>query len=431
MIKKLLFTLLFGMFVFPLVNAQTSSMKIETYKIDNVSTRGLNPNIKGDEEFDLGDGPGWGNALLLGGEYYPHKSLKERINEFWNPNRYNEPWDEYGLEPSYDVWKKTINNLVFYDKQNPEDGTWHHTYLTAEDFKFMRDSLPNLYEVRMCGNIEIRAYKGENGTINGYYEYPDNEIPPYAFDKSYNNKKLNKKPQYSTIILPKNITSIGEYAFANIIDIYLDSEEQWNESFYGEHRFWKDEYDGYIYLSNLQNLKTIKDNAFVNTISTRIYFPENLESIGENAFNSDIIKDRPINTNLDSIIVTSSIQPKIAENSFGMKFKDAKIVAPSRKYYLNYKYDKQWGLSKNLTYFGYVLPNPIDIRLDKGKLIINIKDDATETGVVSCFQDGRKVSDIELNTGSNIVNLNPKMEYKISVEVEDFNLKPYKVNTKK
>lgn len=196
-------------------------------------------------------------------------------------------------------------------------------------------------------------------------------------------------------------------------------------------RFWNDLFDGYIYLSNLKNLKTIKDNAFVNTISTRIYLPENLESIGENAFNSDIIKDRAINTNLDSIIVTSATQPKIAENSFGMKFKDAKIVAPSKKYYLNYKYDKQWGLSKNLTYFGYVSPNPIDIRLDKGKLIINIKDNATETGIVSCFQDGRKVSDIELNTGNNIVNLNPKMEYKISVEAEEFNLKPYRVNTKR
>lgn len=431
MIKKLLFTLLFGMFVFPLVNAQTSSMKIETYKIDNVSTRGLNPNIKGDEEYDLGDFPYFGNALIFMGEEYPHKSITQRIKEFWNPNRY-EIFYKVGLEPDYELWKRSIQCIIIQDKQNPEDGTWHRTYLTAEDFKFMRDSLPNLNDVRMYGNVEIRGYKGKNGTINGYYEYPDNEIPPYAFDKSYNNKKLNKKPQYKSIILPKNITSIGEYALANIIDLYLDSEEQWDESFHSPNpRFWDDEYDGYIYLSNLQNLKTIKDNAFVNTISTRIYLPENLESIGENAFNSDIIKYRPINTNLDSIIVTSSIQPKIAENSFGMKFKDAKIVAPSRKYYLNYKYDKQWGVSKNLTYFGYVSPNPIDIRLDKGKLIINIKDDATETGVVSCFQDGRKVSDIELNTGSNIVNLNPKMEYKISVEVEDFNLKPYKVNTKK
>lgn len=429
MIKKLLFTLLFGMFVFPLVNAQTSSMKIETYKIDNVSTRGLNNNTAIDEAFDFGDSQ-FGTAMLMSGEKYPHESLQYKVQTWYDPN--DECWELYGVEPNYETWKKSILTISYSDWQNPEDGTWHHTFLTAEDFKFMRDSLPNLHSVRMRDNIEIRAYKGENGTINGYYEYPDNEIPPYAFDKSYNNKKLNKKPQYSTIILPKNIISIGEYAFANIIDIYLDSQEQWDESFHSPNpRFWDDEYDGYIYLSNLQNLKTIKDNAFVNTISTRIYLPENLESIGENAFNSDIIKYRPINTNLDSIIVTSSIQPKIAENSFGMKFKDAKIVAPSRKYYLNYKYDKQWGLSKNLTYFGYVSPNPIDIRLDKGKLIINIKDDATETGVVSCFQDGRKVSDIELNTGSNIVNLNPKMEYKISVEVEDFNLKPYKVNTKK
>lgn len=429
MIKKLLFTLLFGVLVFSLVNAQTSSMKIETYKIDNVSTRGLNPNTKGDEEFDLGDGPGWGNTLIFAGEYYPHRSIIQRIKECWNPDPNSEFWNEYGLEPDYEIWKKTIDNIIIQDKQNPEDGTWHHTYLTAEDFKFMRDSLPNLNDVRMYGNVEIRGYKGENGTLKGYHEYPDGEIPPYAFDKSYNNKKLNKKPQYKSIILPKNITSIGEYALANIIDLYLDSEEQWTETFHSSKpRFWNDSFDGYIYLSNLKNLKTIKDNAFVNTISTRIYLPENLESIGENAFNSDIIKDRAINTNLDSIIVTSATQPKIAENSFGVKFKDAKILILNKEYYSNYKHDKQWGLSKNLTYFGYVSPNPIDIHLDKGRLIINIKEDATETGVVSCFQNGRKIDGIKLDNGNNVINLNHKMGYKILVDDEEFNLKPYKVN---
>ena len=430
MIKKLLFTLLFGMLVLSLVNAQTSFMKIETCKIDNVNTRGLNPNTKGDEEFDLGNGPGWGSVMIMMGEVYPHESLQYKVQTWYNPSEGY--WDKYGIEPNYEDYKKTIKTLVYGDWQNPEDGTWHHTYLTAEDFKFMRDSLPNLYEVRMCGDIEIRGYKGENGTLNGYHEYPDGEIPPYAFDKSYNNKKLNKKPQYKTIILPKNITSIGEYALANIIDLYLDSREQWNDSFHSPNpRFWNDEFDGYIYLSNLKNLKTIKDNAFVNTISTRIYLPENLESIGENAFNSDIIKDRAINTNLDSIIVTSPKPPMIKENSFGNKFKNSIVCLTDKGSYNKYKMDDNWSLSKNLTYFGYVSPNPIDIRLDKGKLIINIKDDATETGVVSCFQDGRKVSDIELNAGNNIVNLNPKMEYKISVEAEEFNLKPYKVNTKR
>lgn len=97
MIKKLLFTLLFGMLVLPLANAQTSSMKIETYKIDNVSTRGLNPNTKGDEEFDLGDGPGWGNTLIFAGEYYPHRSIIQRIKECWNPDPNSEFWNEYGL----------------------------------------------------------------------------------------------------------------------------------------------------------------------------------------------------------------------------------------------------------------------------------------------------------------------------------------------
>lgn len=439
MIKKLLFTLLFGMLVLPLANAQTSSMKIETYKIDNVSTRGLNPNTKGNEKFDLGDFPYFGTTLIFMGEEYPHKSITQRIKEFWNPNRY-EIFYKVGLEPDYELWKRSITDIIIQDKQNPEDGTWHHTYLTAEDFKFMRDSLPNLYDVRMYGNVEIRGYKGKNGTINGYYEYPDGEIPPYAFDKSYNNKKLNKKPQYKSIILPKNITSIGEYALANIIDLYLDSEEQWDDSFHNgsgnpdkpnAKRFWNDLFDGYIYLSNLKNLKTIKDNAFANTISTRIYLPENLESIGENAFNSDIIKDRAINTNLDSIIVTSPKPPIIKENSFGDKFKNSIVYLTDKELYNKYKMDDNWGLSKSLTYFGYVSPNPINISLDKGTLIINIKTDATETGIVSCFQDGRKVSDIELNTGNNIVNLNPKMEYKISVEAEEFNLKPYKVDTKR
>lgn len=266
MIKKLLFTLLFGVLVLPLANAQTSSMKIETYKIDNVSTRGINPNTKGDEEFDLGDFPYFGNTLIFMGEEYPHKSITQRIKEFWNPNRYEEFY-KVGLEPDYELWKRSVNGIIIQDKQNPEDGTWHHTYLTAEDFKFMRDSLPNLCHVRMCGNVEIRGYKGENGTINGYYKYPDGEIPPYAFDKSYNNKKLNKKPQYNTIILPKNITSIGEYALANIIDLYLDSEEQFDYTFYNDSgnpdkpnakRFWNDLFDGYIYLSNLKNLKRLR-----------------------------------------------------------------------------------------------------------------------------------------------------------------------------
>lgn len=160
MIKKLLFTLLFGMLVLPLANAQTSFMKIETHKIDNVNTRGLNPNTKGDEEFDLGDFPYFGNVLIFMGEEYPHKSITQRIKEFWNPNRY-EIFYKVGLEPDYELWKRSIQCIIIQDWQNPEDETWHHTYLTAEDFKFMRDSLPNLDEVRMCGDIEIRGYKGE------------------------------------------------------------------------------------------------------------------------------------------------------------------------------------------------------------------------------------------------------------------------------
>lgn len=429
MFRKLIFTLLMMVFLFPSLNAQTSFDKVETFQINEVNTRGLSSKNNGtSEEFDYGEFTAFGCFMLMAGEKYPHQSLQYKVQTWYNPN--DEIWKKTGVEPNYETWKRAITSLVYSDWQNPEDGTWHHTYLTAEDFRFMRDSLPELIEVRMGGSIEIRAYEGENGTLNGYHTYPAGEIPPYAFDKTYNIKKLNKKRQYRVVLLPKNTTSIGEYALANIIDLYLEDEKFFNDNFSTVSRFWDDNYDGYINLKNLKGLKTIKEGAFHNTISTRVYLPENLEYIGKNAFNSDIIKDRPINTNLDSIVVTSATPPIIEENSFGEKFKMAKIVAPSKKYYLNYKYDKQWGLSNKLTYFGYVSPNPIDIRLDKEMLIINIKTDATETGVVSCFQEGKKVSDIELTTGNNTVHLNPKMEYKISVEEEEFNLKPYKVNTK-
>ncbi|MUT99734.1 MAG: hypothetical protein EP145_12180 [Bacteroides uniformis] len=59
-------------------------MKIETYKIDNVNTRGLNPNTKGDEEFDLGNGPGWGSAMIMMGEKYPHESLQYKVQTWYN-----------------------------------------------------------------------------------------------------------------------------------------------------------------------------------------------------------------------------------------------------------------------------------------------------------------------------------------------------------
>lgn len=416
-----------------MVNAQeakTYSTKIETFQNNTTNTRGLDPNGKGSEAIDYGDSPGWSNIMIMKGEVYPHESLQYKVQTWYDPSGKGGFWDKYGIEPNYEVFKKTIVSLIYGDWQNPEDGTWHHTYLTAEDFRFMRDSLPNLYEVRMCDNLEIRAYEGTNGTLNGYHKYSANEIPPHAFDKSYNIKNLKRKVQYSTIILPKGTTSIAEFAFANIIDIYLDSKEQWYKSFGKENRFWRDEYDGYIYLSDLKNLTTIKTGAFHNTISTRVHLPENLESIGENAFNSDIIKDRPINTNLDSIIVNSQNPPMIAENSFGKKFNNAKILIPNKNY-MDYRRNEFWGLSKNLTYTGYVSPNPVDIKLDKGVLIINIKNEATEAGTVSIFQGEKKVTEMGLKTGNNTVPLDSKMEYEILIDNEKFNLKPYKVNVKK
>lgn len=110
MIKKLLFTLLFGMLVLPLANAQTSSMKIETYKIDNVSTRGLNPNVtEGDEAEDSGDGPVFGSTMIMMGENYPHQSLQYKVQTWYNPN--DVEWSKYDVEPNYETWKRVLEVL--------------------------------------------------------------------------------------------------------------------------------------------------------------------------------------------------------------------------------------------------------------------------------------------------------------------------------
>jgi hypothetical protein len=80
--------------------------------------------------------------------------------------------------------------------------------MDARDFKIMRDRMPSLAELDLSG-ATIAAYSGPDGT---YYtsDYPANSIPDYAFYDMYT---YPPKSNLTTVILPVNITSIGNYAF--------------------------------------------------------------------------------------------------------------------------------------------------------------------------------------------------------------------------
>lgn len=82
--------------------------------------------------------------------------------------------------------------------------------LDATDFKFMRDSIPNLtyLDIRQTN---ITAYTGTNGTGGPYYIiYPAGTIPQYAF---YNNYNAIQNKVLKSILLPNTISSIGNAAF--------------------------------------------------------------------------------------------------------------------------------------------------------------------------------------------------------------------------
>jgi hypothetical protein len=98
---------------------------------------------------------------------------------------------------------KTVSNLIV-------SGT-----IDARDFRVMRDSMPQLADIDLK-NTSISAYSGSEGTNPSIASYPVNEIPINAFYKTYSG--VGKKT-LASIILPANITSIAQSAFAYAIGL--------------------------------------------------------------------------------------------------------------------------------------------------------------------------------------------------------------------
>jgi hypothetical protein len=84
--------------------------------------------------------------------------------------------------------------------------------IDARDFKTMRDDMPLLANVDLSG-VSIVAYNGTAGTYNTTItEYPDNEIPTYAF---FNQSTGKGKVSLISVVMPTNTNTIGNYAFQN------------------------------------------------------------------------------------------------------------------------------------------------------------------------------------------------------------------------
>jgi len=87
--------------------------------------------------------------------------------------------------------------------------------IDARDFKAMRDDMP-LLSVLDLSEVTITAYSGANGTFSlGNFDFPADEVPYSAF---YDSNSVGKY-SLTSVVLPKSINSIGQFAFRDCIGI--------------------------------------------------------------------------------------------------------------------------------------------------------------------------------------------------------------------
>lgn len=165
----------------------------------------------------------------------------------------------------------------------------------ARDFRFLHDSLPLLEELDMT-ETEIVAYQGNLGTVFPYRDtsilYAANQLPAYGFWRMTN--PLSKSG-FHRFKMPKNTTSIGEYAFYNCakLDTMLLSD----------------------------HVKSIGAFAFQNcSVLTTIFLPEGLECIGESAFEDCKV--------LNSIQLPSTVK-ELATRSFSSCYSIKNLKLPN------------------------------------------------------------------------------------------------------
>lgn len=91
--------------------------------------------------------------------------------------------------------------------------------IDARDIKCIRDQIANITNLDLS-NSNITAYNG-TATSSATNTYLSNEMPRSSFYRSGSSTSVTN---LTTIILPKSLTSIGDYAFylcTNIKSIYI------------------------------------------------------------------------------------------------------------------------------------------------------------------------------------------------------------------
>lgn len=82
--------------------------------------------------------------------------------------------------------------------------------IDARDFKCLRDEVTLLKNLNIS-TVSIKSFTGSGGTYY-YTTYPENELPIWSF---YSNiVSMKSKTTLNTIVLPENLTSIGNSAFS-------------------------------------------------------------------------------------------------------------------------------------------------------------------------------------------------------------------------
>ena len=193
--------------------------------------------------------------------------------------------------------------------------------IDARDFKTMRDNMPKLENLDIS-KVNIVSYSGNNGTVNYYYTYPPNEIPPNAF---YNSSTYAGKTKMNTIILPTSVISIGSSAFQYC--------------------------SGLLNISIPNSVTTIGSSAFIQCSGlSDIKISSSLKSIAIYTFQ--------FCTGLNSIVIPNSVK-SIAEYAFQYCSKLTDLVIPDSVNTLgassfgNCSNLKNVTLSKSLTSINY------------------------------------------------------------------------------
>lgn len=217
-----------------------------------------------------------------------------------------------GMTKTIENTTGTLHCQLNLDEQQYNSGLVIKGQMDARDFRFLRDSMPNLKELDLA-EVKILAYSGSDGTeMNKSVYYPASTIPSFAFSKP---DAVEPNQTLQKLILPVDYSAIGQSAFKNCSRILPE-------------------------LILPKNLTEIGDYAFSGCDSLKFLFiPEKTTRIGSCAFNS---------RQLQTIITTMAYPPAYGSGIFeNVNKQSCNLFVPkaTKKNYLLYS---QWNSFVNL-----------------------------------------------------------------------------------